>query len=193
MINFKIFTAKDAPAKAQTTLKSIEKTMGFIPNALGLLANSPAALDGYEALAQQFAKTSLTPLEQQIVLLATSVENQCAFCVAAHSTVAKKNINANPAIIDAVRDGRNGPDKRINALVSFTQAVTSKRGAVHDADIQAFMNAGFTQENVLEVILGVTVKTLSNYANHLIDTPPNAELAAESWMPHGKQQQQKAA
>lgn len=126
-------------------------------------------------------KTSLTPVEQQVVLLAASAENHCTYCVAAHSLIAKHMVKADVAIVDALRQQQTLPDKKLNALATFTRAVVKQRGMVQGKPLDDFITAGYSSVQVLEVILGVTMKTLSNYANHIMDTPLDTAFQAEAW------------
>lgn len=186
MPDFPIHTVDSAPEGSKDILAQFEKKLGFNINLFGLLAESPAALKAYPAISDVFDQTDLTPTEQQVVLLTTSVENECKFCVAAHSTIAKKNVGVEEEIVDAIRENREGPDQKLNALAQFTRTIVEERGFIDDSDLQSFLDAGYTKANVLDVIVGVTLKTLTNYANHLIDTPLNDAFADEKWDPEMK-------
>lgn len=186
MSTFTLYTPESAPEGARETLAKVQKNYGFMPNLLAGLAEAPAALHGYIALSDQFGKTSLSAAEQQVVLLATSVFNECQFCVAAHSYLARNVAKLDEASITALRSGGDLPDARLNALTQFARAVVGKRGWVNGPALDAFLAAGFSRAHVLEVILGVTTKTLSNYANHVLETPTNPQFAADAWQPNGK-------
>lgn len=183
MSKFTLHTPESAPEAARETLAKVQKNYGFMPNLLAGLAEAPAALHSYLALSEQFGKTSLTAPEQQVVLLATSVANQCRFCVAAHSTIARNVAKLDEASIQALRNDSALPDARLDALATFTRAVVQERGWVDGPVVDAFLAAGFSRAQVLEVVLGVTVKTLSNYANHVLETPVNAQFAGDDWQP----------
>ncbi|MDX2299891.1 MAG: carboxymuconolactone decarboxylase family protein [Xanthomonadaceae bacterium] len=180
MPNFTLHTPESAPEAARDTLTRVAKHYGFLPNLLGGLAEAPAALHGYIALSEQFGKCSLDAQEQQVVLLATSVINECGFCVAAHSFVARNAAKLDDANLQALRSGGKLPDARLDALAQFTRAVVNERGWVNSAVLDAFLAAGFSKAQVLEVITGVALKTLSNYANHVLETPVNAQFKAET-------------
>ena len=126
-------------------------------------------------------KSSFSPTEQQVVLLTVSVLNNCEFCVAAHSVIAKHMQKLDASVIDAVRDGAVIGDAKLEALATFTKAVVNDRGFVSGQPAQNFLAAGFTKAQALEVVLGVTMKTLSNYTNHLTETAVNEQFAAEQW------------
>lgn len=181
MSEFTLQTPDSAPEAARPLLRGTRDKMGFVPNLYANLANAPAALEAYFGLSAQFDKTSFNPVERQVVLLAASVENNCEFCVAAHSLIARKVAKAPDAVVDALRSGTTLPDARLEALATFTRRMVKERGEVAGAPLQAFLKAGFTHQQALEVVLGVTMKTLSNYANHLMGTTTNVEFSGEAW------------
>lgn len=178
---FPLHTPDTAPAAAKSALATVEKTLGFIPNLYAHLAEAPAALNGYLALGDQFKQASLNPVEQQVVLISASIENGCDYCTAAHSFVARNLVKADGKIVDALRARRRLPDARLNALARFTRVMVRTRGRPEAAAQNAFYAAGFDQRAVLEVITGIALKTLSNYMNHLTDTPLDATFEPERW------------
>lgn len=181
MSEFTLHTPESAPEAARAMLQGAQKQMGFVPNLYANLANAPAALEAYFSLSAQLDKTSFNPIERQVVLLAASVENGCEFCVAAHSMIARKMAKAPDAVVDALRNHTAVPDARLEALATFTRTMVKQRGWVVGAPLEAFLKAGFTHQQALEVVLGVAMKTLSNYANHLTGTQTNEQFAGEAW------------
>ncbi len=177
---FSIHGEQTAPEASRPILEGAKAKYGFLPNLLGGLAASPAALEAYVTLSDLFDKSSLTPDERQVVILATSAENGCEYCVAAHSTVAAM-LKTPDDVIGALRDGRPINDERLEALRKFTETVVKKRGWADEDDVQAFLAAGFDRAQVLEIVLGVAFKTLLNYADHLIATPLDAAFAPRAW------------
>lgn len=180
MSEFKLHDVGSAPEAAKPLLEGAEKNMGFVPNLFAKMAEAPAALEAYITLSGMFDKTSFSPVEREVVLLTASVENQCEFCVAAHSGRAKK-AGMDEAVLEALRDARALPDERLQALHAFTLDVVRNRGFVGDTAVHDFLDAGFTREQVLEVVLGVAMKTLSNYTNHIAETPLNEQLSPLKW------------
>lgn len=180
MAEFTLHDTTTAPAEARERLEKAQQAMGFIPNLFAHMAEAPATLEAYQTLDGILAKTSLSPVEREVVLLATSVHNRCHFCVAAHSGRAKQ-AGMDDGVLEALRAGGTLPDERLDALATFTRAVVHERGWVGDAALQAFIDSGFTREQALEVVLGVALKTLSNYTNHITGTPLNAELSPLAW------------
>lgn len=179
-MNFPVHTIDSAPDAAKPTLEAALKGYGFLPNLLGMMATAPALVTGYATLSRTFDETSLTPAERQVVLLTASFENTCAYCMAAHSTIAAMQ-RVPAGVVDALRRGASLPDDRLEALRRFTAAVVTTRGGPTEVDVQAFLDSGFGLQQVLEVVLGVGLKTLSNYANHFAETPVDAAFRSAAW------------
>ena len=180
MTEFSLHDVESAPEAAKPQLEGAEKAMGFVPNLFAKMAEAPAALEAYMTLSGLFDKTSLSPVEREVVLLTVSVEHDCRFCVAAHSGRAKK-AGMDDAVLQALRSGDALPDDRLQALHAFTLDVVRNRGWVDDAAVKRFLEAGYDQQQVLEVVLGVSMKVLSNYTNHITGTPLNEQLAPLKW------------
>ena len=118
------------------------------------------------------------------MLLAISRANRCAYCVAAHSTAA--DIAKLPTeVTDALRAGDPLPDARLDArldaLATFTTTMVDTRGLPSRAEVEAFLAAGFNERDILQVVLAIAVKTLSNYSNHLFHTPVDPVFAHRAW------------
>ena len=182
MTAFKIHTIESAPLAARGTLEAARQKYGFVPNLLGELAGAPPALKAYVTLSELLSQTSLSPGAQQLVLVAASMANGCHYCVAAH-TAGLKMVGFADDQIDALRNGRPLADAKLEALRVFTIRVVERRGQVDDADVQRFVNAGHAREQVFDVLLGVAMKTLSNYSNHIANTPLDSQLQPFSWEP----------
>lgn len=163
-------------------LDQAESAFGFVPNLLGVLAESPASLKAYMNLGQIFDETSFSPAERQVAILAVNRFNACDYCMGAHSVIARMNKVPEQAI-DAIRDDAPIEDRRLEALRKFTTKVTAERGWVSKQDVDEFETAGFTKGQVLEVILAVSFKTLSNYANHIAKTPLDQAFHGSEWKP----------
>src|SRR5215813_14274247 len=123
MTQFTAHTAESAPAASRPLLEGIGRGFGYIPNLFGVFAESPAALRGALAVFDAFSKSSLSTVEQQLIMLAASEANDCEYCVAAHSTLAKRMAKVNPELVDAVRCRAPLADSRLDALVTFTRKV----------------------------------------------------------------------
>lgn len=180
MSKFTTYTRDTAPAASRPVLDDVGKAFGFVPNLQANMAESPELLAGYTALWDLFAKSTLTPHEQQVVYLTSNFENDCHYCMAGHTTLARM-IKMEPGVIAALRAGTALPDAKLEALHRFTTLVVRARGFVPEADVDAFLAAGYTRRNVLEVVLGVATKVMSNYTNHLVDTQLDKFMAGNEW------------
>ena len=156
-----------APEKSRPLLEKTRKSYKFIPNMFGTFANSPVLLEGYLGLEGVFEKGSLTGAERHLVLLAASIENDCNYCVAAHSTVLKAFLHVPAEVVSAVRSNLPLPDPKSNALVALTREMVAKRGRVEAQTIENFLAAGYRKDQILEVLVGVALKTMSNYTDHI--------------------------
>ncbi len=173
-------TVDAAPADAQPFLQGPLKTLGFVPNLLLGLSNSPPVLASYAELGKSFAKVGLTPVEMQAVLVVTSVENGCPYCVAAHSTFAT-GARIDPEVLRALREGREVADAKLDALAGFVRALVRTRGQVGEEDVRRFVAAGYTLEQGLGVLIGMAMKTIGNFANQFMQTPLDPQFAAQRW------------
>ncbi|HEY4308795.1 MAG TPA: carboxymuconolactone decarboxylase family protein [Pirellulales bacterium] len=171
-------TLQTAPEASKPVLEDIQKRFGFIPNLMATFANSPAVLKGYLALEAEYQKT-FTPVERQAILLTASVENSCGYCTAAHSTILKGVLKVPADVVAAIRAGRSTGNLKHDALIALTREVVRERGHVSQETIGKFLGAGYRQEQVIEVLLGVALKTISNYLDHIAPTPVDAAFAAE--------------
>ena len=163
-------------------LTNIEKAHGFVPNLFGVFAESPAVVKAYLTFGQIFDESSFSQTERQVVNLAASRFNECHYCMAAHSVFA--GLQKVPAeVIEAIRNDHPIADSKLEALRTFTTAAVEKRGWLSDDNIAAFLAAGYSKAQILEVILGISFRTLSNYTNHIADTPLDDAFASEAWAP----------
>jgi uncharacterized peroxidase-related enzyme len=181
-LNLPLLDTKTAPEAARPTLANVEKKYGFFPNLYRIFAHAPVALDSYLALSDAFGRGTLSQTERNIVLLAASRENGCHDCVAVHSTVADMQKDA-PHVTDAIRDGVPIDDRKLEALRRFTQAVVRGRGNLDAEQVKAFLDVGYQAHHILEVLVGVTMKTLSNYTNHFTETPLDQAFTGRAWKP----------
>jgi uncharacterized peroxidase-related enzyme len=167
------------PAESRPLLDKVKKGFGYVPNLFAAFANSPVLLEGYTTLDAVFQKGTLTPTERELVLLAASVANECEYCIAAHSTVAKRMLNVSPAIVSAIRLGAVVPEAKLSALVNLTKGLVAGGGHVGAATIRAFLVSGYRPDQIGEVLVGVALKTLSNYTHHLSPVEIDPAFAAE--------------
>ena len=180
MTEFHTHTIESAPEASRPTLEGAKKAYGAVPNLLGVMAEAPALLEAYVTVGKIFDKSSFTPTERQVVLITVSALNQCEYCVAAHSVIASMQ-EVSRDVVDAIREGRPIADPKLEVLRAFAAAVVTHRGFVTDDQVQAFLAAGYGRAQVLEVILGVGMKTLSNYTNHIAGTELDSAFSGRAW------------
>ena len=173
--------------RVRGVLEKAKKQVGFIPNMYARMVNAPGLLETYLVGYDLFRKESgFTPVEQEVVFLTISRENECHYCVAAHSVIADKFAHVPTEVTDAIRQGAPVPDGKLEALRTFTRTLLVKRGRPDRADVTAFLQAGYTERHILEIVLAISVKTLSNYANHLFETPVDEMFSDRAWEPAGE-------
>jgi AhpD family alkylhydroperoxidase len=179
-MDFPIYTTDTASEESKVALAQAKETFGFIPNLEGIFAQAPSLLKGSIALWHLFEATSFTPVEQQVIYLTANYEHECHYCMAAHSGLAK-TLGMSADDIQALRDGTLLSDPKLQALRQFTQRMIQARGWLDDREIEAFLAAGYTQQQVLEVILGIAIKIMHNYTNHIAKTPLDKPFQPYIW------------
>lgn len=182
MTKFTLHTEETAPEASKPLLADSKKTYGMIPGLHAVMADAPALLQAYKTVGDLFASSSLDKDEMTVVWQTVNVEHDCYYCVPAHTAVAK-SMGVSDDITEALRNETPLPNARLEALRTFTLSVVRNRGHVDEGTVQAFLDAGFTQSQILEVILGVSMKVMSNYTNHIADTPVDAAFARYTWHP----------
>ena len=169
-----------ATSEQKKVLERAENAFGMVPNLLRLMAGSPATANAYLDIHERLGQGSLTPVEQQVVLLSASFENECHYCMAAH-TAGAKQAGMDEAVLEALRGGTEIPDERLAALSALTREIVVERGWPSEEAVRAFRDAGFDDAQILDVMAGVTLKTLSNYTNHIAETPLDEPLQPFAW------------
>jgi uncharacterized peroxidase-related enzyme len=177
-------TIDSAPAASIPFLEKALRSNGFLPNLVASLANAPVALETYLSVAEINARAGLTLAEREAVQITAAAIHGCGFCVAGHTAAALKKAQLVPAVVDALRDNAPVADARLDAVATFTRAVIANRGGVADHELETFRAAGFSDANAFEVVLGVSLATLCNFANNLARNELNPELAKYQWEPH---------
>lgn len=180
MTPFSVHTIESAPAASKPLLASAERAYGFLPNLLSGMATSPALLEGYMTLSGIFNKTSLSETERQIVLLTASRIHSCTYCMAAHSFISTSS-GVSADVVAALRSNTPIADAKLESLRQFAILMVNSRGWPEPAQLQAVLAAGYSGQTVLEVILGISLKVMSNYTNHMVQTPVDAVFTAHTW------------
>ena len=175
-------TAQDAQDAAKTILEQSEAEMGMVPNMYARMANSPGLLQTYTEGYNRFREESgFSAAEQEVVLLTISRHNGCTYCMAAHSMIADNMSGVPEADLQALRDGKPLVDGQLRALADFCQHLLETQGHPQSQAVEQFLAAGYTERQILEIVLAMAVKLLSNYSNHLFQTPVDDAFAAYTW------------
>lgn len=180
MTKFKVHTPETAPEASKEILAATLKQNGFIPNLYGIMAESPELLKAYRHLADSFNATSLSQIEKNIVWLAVSNYNACHYCMAIHTSVAKMH-QLPDDMIEALRNNMPLKNEKLETLRKFAVLLTEKRGWANEEEITNFLKAGYTRKNILELVVGIGQKIISNYVNHITQTPVDKQVAEFIW------------
>lgn len=180
MKDFPTHTMESAPADAKPILQAALTGYGFVPNLYATMAEAPTMLEAYTTLATIFGKTALSETERQIILMTNNRLNGCQYCMAAHTTLSQMS-DVPDNVIASLRNDTPIADSKLEALRQFAIVINKSRGWPTDAEIERFLKSGYTQQTVLEVILGTALKTLSNYTNHVAETDLDSAFVANAW------------
>lgn len=180
MTTFTAHTIDSAPAASQPLLQGAKDSLGFVPNLFANMAEAPALLEGYLSLTSIMGKTDLSETERQIILMTNNRLNGCEYCMAAHTTLSQM-AKVSDHVIESLRAGTSITDQKLEALRQFAIIVNETRGYPSDAQIQAFLDAGYTKQTVLEVVLATAFKVLSNYTNHITGTQIDDAFKPNKW------------
>lgn len=180
MTEFTLHTEHSALEASKSLLADSKKSYGMIPGLHAVMAEAPGLLQAYKTIHELVVNSSFDNDEITVIWQSINVEHACHYCVPAHTGIAKM-MNVSDDISEALRNETPLPNVRLEALRAFTLSVVRHRGNVDDGEVQAFLNAGFTHRQILEVILGVSQKVMSNYTNHLANTPVDAGMKKFVW------------
>jgi AhpD family alkylhydroperoxidase len=180
MPNYPIQTIASAPEKSKPALEQLQQAFGVVPNIAGAIANSPKLINSLAGLFQQVHSPGLTEPENQIVLLTDAVANSCTYAVALHTALAlQQGISSEETT--AIRERRLPGDKRFAALSTLAKTLIEKRGHLSEQELNEFLAAGFTKEQVLEVIAIVAASTITNYAGTIANPPLEDPFRQYAW------------
>ena len=158
MKNFTVPTRGEVSEKNQTIFDTLQKTIGFVPNLLAYFAKSETALDDYLTL--QNRKSTLRKKEIEVINLVTSQINGCRYCQSAHTAIGKLNGFSDEQIIE-IRQGSASFDAKLNALAKFTSSVVENRGHASQQAKDAFFATGYTEANMIDVVITIGDMTIS--------------------------------
>lgn len=180
MTEFTKHTVESAPEGSKALLAASKKANGMISGLYAVMAEAPGLLSAYKQVHELFVNSSFNKDELTVVWQTINVEHACYYCVPAHTAIAR-SMGVSDEISDALRNETALPNERLEALRTFTLSVVRDRGNVDDSEVQAFLNAGYTKRQILEVVLGLSQKIMSNYTNHLANTPVDAMFNKYEW------------
>ena len=180
MTTLTIHTIESAPAASKPLLEGSVKAFGMLPNLHGVLASSPQLLEAYQKLHQLFMDTSFDAEELTVVWQAINVEHGCHYCVPAHTGIAH-SMKVDAELIEALRNQEAMPTPKLQALLDMTLVIVRNRGLVAQQDLNAFYAAGYGEQQVLEIILALSQKVISNYTNHIGNTPVDGPFQKFAW------------
>lgn len=173
MTTFTVPTKEEVSENNQAIFDNLNKALGFVPNLYATIAYSKNGLERF--LAYQNAKTSLSNKEKEAVNLIVSEVNGCIYCQSAHLVLGKMN-GFNDEQLTEIRHGKSS-DSKLNTLVALAADITKNRGNASETNVDAFFAAGYTKENLVDLILQVSDKTAMNYLHNLTKVPVDFPLA----------------
>lgn len=180
MSTLKIHTIESAPEASKVLLEGSQKAYGMIPGLHGVLAGSPGLLNAYQTLHELFVASSFNEEELTVVWQTINVEHECHYCVPAHSAIAGM-MKVDNDINEALRNRTPLANPKLEALRNMTLSMVRNRGNVSEQDLSTFYAAGYGQQQVLDIILGLSQKVISNYTNHIAKTPVDAPFQKFAW------------
>ena len=154
--------------KSKELFNAVEQKLGFIPNLIKVFGNSPATLQTYLSLGELTASGNFSNKFREQLALSIAEENDCNYCLSAHTAIGKMNGLSEEEIVESRK--ANASDTKQQAGLQFAQSVTKNRGKVTSEEIKNVKEAGYTDEDILEIILNVVSNTLTNYVNHIAET-----------------------
>ena len=180
MTTFPLHTVDSAPDGSKEQLEDVQRRYGQIPNVYGVLAEAPIAVEAYDTLGSLLMQSSFTPTERHVVWFILNAYHDCHYCMAAHTFLAKGEKVADE-VIETARAVGTYEDPKLEALRDFTLTLAENRGWVSPEQLEGFLAAGFTKQNVLEIVVTISHKVLSNYTNHIVETPVDDVFRQFTW------------
>lgn len=180
MTKFKIHNIESAPEKSKSILEGSLKDYGMVPNLYGVLAESPSILEAYQRLGVLFQNSSFDNEELTVVWQTINIEHECHYCVPAHTAVAHM-MKVDPALTEALRNQTELPTKKLQVLQKTTLSLVRNRGRISDAELELFYAQGYEVKHLLDIILGISQKVISNYTNHVAETPVDKPFEKFVW------------
>jgi len=180
MTTLKVHTIESAPEESKALLQDSQKAYGMIPGLHGVLAGAPGILQAYQTLHELFVNSSFNEEELTVVWQTINVEHECHYCVPAHTGIAVM-MKVDNDITEALRNRTPLANPKLESLRDMTLVIVRNRGQVSQEQLQGFYAAGYGEQQVLEIILGLSQKVISNYTNHIANTPVDAPFQKFAW------------
>ena len=180
MSRFPIHTVDTAPPDSRAALEALRQDVGFVPNLAATMAESPTLIEAFTTLRRILGRSAFAPVERETIALAVSFQNDCEYCMAAHSTFAKMS-GISERALEALRAGGNPPDERLRALATYTRHLIATRGYATGEATQGFLDAGFAPAQALGVIAAVAFTTIANYAHNLTGCALDEPFHPQAW------------
>lgn len=182
MSKFTIHNLETAPEKSKPLLEASQQAYQMIPNLHGVMAEAPSLLAGYQQLGKLFEQSSFDAEELTVVWQTVNVEHECHYCVPAHTGIAH-SMKVDPALTEALRNRQPMQNDKLQALQDTVLILVRNRGHISDDEVKRFYDAGYGQQQLLEIIVGIAMKVMSNYTNHVADTPVDKPFQQFAWDP----------
>lgn len=174
---FPAHAIESAPPAARRTMEGTQRKLGFLPEAVARLAESPELLDGFLRASGSFEATTLDPVAREVVIMTMATRNDCHVCIAMHTGTLRR-LGVDEDLVDALQAGEPLAEPRLEAIRTFTLDVLATAGGVSDDAVRAFLARGYTLRNALEVVLGIGAYTMSTLANRLTGAPVDHQLVS---------------
>ena len=180
MQKFLVHTIETAPEKSKPALEGLKNALGFIPNTAATMAGSPTLINSFVGGFGNFHGSGLNEIEKQTVLLTNAVTYRCVWTTAFHSTLALR-AGVSVADVAAIREGRAPQDPRLAALSRLAKQLIEKKGHAAESAIDHFVAAGYSPQQVLDVIAGVALSTMAAFTANIADPPLEERFAPQAW------------
>ncbi len=192
MAEFKLYNVEDAPHGSKTAIVGLRDAFGFVPNVAAVMAASPVLINCLAAIFGNVHSGSFSERQLQVLLLTNAVTNAADWAVAFHSFLASQQ-GISTSDVDAIREGRLPSSPADAALSNYARLLIGNRGKVRQEDVEAFMSAGFTTEQSLEVVAVVAASTITNYTVSITRPPVEAPFDVFVWSGNSMAAAEKAA
>jgi alkylhydroperoxidase family enzyme len=180
MPSYPVHTIESAPAQSKPVLRQLQLAFGQVPNIAAQMAESPVLINGFIGLFERVHASSLTEPQIQTLLLTNAVTNASEWPVAFHTALALKE-GVHRADVDAIRHGLLPDDAKLAALSALARTLIEKRGRLAELDQKHFLEAGFSVEQILEVIAVVAASTITNFTSSVTEPPLEAQFEEFAW------------